>query len=786
MNQPKESPLVSIIVRTKDRTKLLKRALQSIFAQTHRPIEVVLVNDGGCDLDIDEIKAILGDVSLNYIKLEKNMGRAHAGNVGIENARGEYIGFLDDDDELLPEHLSCLIPVIQTNSYKIAYSDALFVYKEYNQKNEQYEVIKKEPSFSEDFDYDLLIFENYIPLMCLLFDKGVFLDFNRFDNTFELYEDWDLLIRLGERYPFYHLKKITAYYNQWSIEEQISQRNLDVNFLKKSYIKVLTKHADKITIERIHNYMFQHVKIRQLLKEYDEKTIDSVNRIKFLQSLLKEKDEHIFNLERILLERDELIHAMKSTKGWRLLEKYRRLRNSIFNLNDDRLRERLIFKAIKVLKDQGLRTFISKANKKLLFNKTIKKSLRPIKYEPSKLSYLDAIQRPIKTKISIIIPTKNAGDEFEFTLRRISQQEGIENKEIIIMDSGSKDNTLDLARLYSSNIFEIHPDEFSHSQTRNIAAEKAKGGILVFTVQDALPIGNKWLYKLVSPIEESNISAVSTLQIPRSDADLFASWSYWSHYVQFLNRKNDSIYNNSMYKHFDELDIMIKRAFIGLDNVCLAIRKDVFDSYKFRGEYAEDLELGYRLIKDGHSLLFQTSNAVIHSHNRAPLYYLKRSYLDKISLTNILNLDRKDIPSEKIFEVIHHLYCVIKSALQSLSLQKSPMREPQLILDLLMRELLNRINRFDPSWQYIRGEEQLDEFLSIFKPIYHDNLTKELVQIFINYLQSLREYLRIYPSMDEIKDSFFICIYKILANIAGDYLGSMTQEDIQHLDYVRV
>jgi len=59
------NPLVSIIIRTKDRPKLLKRALQSIAEQTYRPIEVVLVNDGGCDLDINELTGILKDVALN-------------------------------------------------------------------------------------------------------------------------------------------------------------------------------------------------------------------------------------------------------------------------------------------------------------------------------------------------------------------------------------------------------------------------------------------------------------------------------------------------------------------------------------------------------------------------------------------------------------------------------------------------------------------------------------------------------------------------------------------------
>ncbi|MFA4919550.1 MAG: glycosyltransferase [Thermodesulfovibrionales bacterium] len=59
------NPLVSIVVRTKDRPKLLKRALQSIAEQTYRPMEVVLVNDGGCDLNINELTGILKDVALN-------------------------------------------------------------------------------------------------------------------------------------------------------------------------------------------------------------------------------------------------------------------------------------------------------------------------------------------------------------------------------------------------------------------------------------------------------------------------------------------------------------------------------------------------------------------------------------------------------------------------------------------------------------------------------------------------------------------------------------------------
>jgi glycosyltransferase involved in cell wall biosynthesis len=166
------NPLVSIIVRTKDRPELLKSALKSISAQIYKPIEVVLVNDGGCYLDTEELNSILRDVSLNYIRLEKNVGRAHAGNTGTMHAKGHYIGFLDDDDEFYPEHVSTLVDFLEHSGYKVAYTDALLVHKETDTKTQEKGTnIKQELLYSNDFNYATLIFENYIPFMCLLFRR---------------------------------------------------------------------------------------------------------------------------------------------------------------------------------------------------------------------------------------------------------------------------------------------------------------------------------------------------------------------------------------------------------------------------------------------------------------------------------------------------------------------------------------------------------------------------------------------------------------------------------------
>ena len=93
-----EWPLVSVIVRTKDRPELLQDALKSIASQTYQSIEAVLVNDGGCEVDQGEAEAILGEIPLSYVKNETSLGRGAALNIGLEKSKGVYVAFLDDDD----------------------------------------------------------------------------------------------------------------------------------------------------------------------------------------------------------------------------------------------------------------------------------------------------------------------------------------------------------------------------------------------------------------------------------------------------------------------------------------------------------------------------------------------------------------------------------------------------------------------------------------------------------------------------------------------------------------
>lgn len=356
--------LVSIIVRTKDRPDLLKRALKSIFSQTHRPLEVVLVNDGGCKLPEEELRQSLGDVSLRYIRLKQNKGRAYAGNVGIENAKGDYVGFLDDDDELYPDHVDTLVVYLDNSEVKIAYTDSLMVYQECDSQTQEKKTVKKELAYSRDFDYSILIFENYIPFMCLLFDRQVLINSGGLDTEFEVYEDYDLLIRLGEKYPFHHIKKTTAHYNLWDNTSQIAQMRDNERFQKESYLRLFSKHIEKFTPERIFHYRAKKYteitdrdyKITSIEAELEGKSIHIGN----LDTFIKEKDTYINNLSDVIKGKDQYIASVVSqlediqhlkaelntiynSHGWKILKFFYRIRDKI--LPPDTIR-RSVFKRL--------------------------------------------------------------------------------------------------------------------------------------------------------------------------------------------------------------------------------------------------------------------------------------------------------------------------------------------------------------------------------------------------------------------------------------------------------
>ena len=109
------TPFVSAVIPTRNRSELVERAVRSALAQTHSAMEVVVVIDGP-DSQTEAVLAAIEDPRLYVIKLGQSVGGAEARNAGVHAAKGEWIAFLDDDDEWLPEKIEKQLAVAAASS----------------------------------------------------------------------------------------------------------------------------------------------------------------------------------------------------------------------------------------------------------------------------------------------------------------------------------------------------------------------------------------------------------------------------------------------------------------------------------------------------------------------------------------------------------------------------------------------------------------------------------------------------------------------------------------------
>ena len=115
---------------------------------------------------------------------------------------------------------------------------------------------------------------------------------------------------------------------------------------------------------------------------------------------------------------------------------------------------------------------------------------------------------------SIIILTKNAGENFKQLLEHIFSQKFDDQYQVLVIDSGSTDDTVNTAKEFPVQITKIKPEEFHHGRTRNLGAQLSSGSILVYITQDALPVNNDWLQKLAANFKDPNVAMVCGRQLP--------------------------------------------------------------------------------------------------------------------------------------------------------------------------------------------------------------------------------------------------------------------------------
>lgn len=261
--------------------------------------------------------------------------------------------------------------------------------------------------------------------------------------------------------------------------------------------------------------------------------------------------------------------------------------------------------------------------------------------------------------ISVIIPSYNGKKDFIRLIPRLKNQKRVNLQEIICIDSGSQDGTPEYAKEEGCTVYSITKEEFSHSYARNLGASKAHSKYILFMTQDALPEDELWLCKMVQPLIQGVAVAASCRQIPREDCDLYGKASGQLHAEYMLFPYGDRIL--SMPASWDSNNI---RKNAQLDDVACIINRHVFSLFKYRGDYAEDLDMGIRLIQSGYHLALMNSAKVIHSHKRPAYYHLRRAIVDNAILNHMLGIPMNDWEADIIINKSITAYLLTQTYIQ--------------------------------------------------------------------------------------------------------------------------
>ena len=258
------------------------------------------------------------------------------------------------------------------------------------------------------------------------------------------------------------------------------------------------------------------------------------------------------------------------------------------------------------------------------------------------------------SNISLVIPTKNAGPSFRQTLEAIYAQEIPSSLEVIVVDSGSTDETLAICQDFALTLLTIPPDTFSHSGTRNEAIRHAHGDIIVLIVQDALPVGTSWLRALISPLErDPRVAGAYSRQVPRPDADLYTRrmFSIWG-----MSSTRPAIREITDRAAYEQMSWGEKSHLCAFSNISSAIRASVWRETPFPPvEYAEDLAWAKMVLESGYRLVYVPTSTVIHSHHhRSWMDKLRRAYIDGKTVPQIFDA-AIPFPGDQALEVVVRL-----------------------------------------------------------------------------------------------------------------------------------
>jgi glycosyltransferase involved in cell wall biosynthesis len=269
--------LISVIIPTYKRPfTMLKRAIDSVINQSYSNLEIIIVDDSpNCDINRKEVESkinMIHDNRVKYIQHDYNKGACEARNTGIRNAKGEYLAFLDDDDEWLPNKLELQIMKFTDQQVGLVYCDSYSIFIKDSDNQSKYIRANR----VNGWVYEKLIFENFIgSTSFVLIRSKVFDTCGLFNANMKSAQDYEMWLRISKKYKvdYVDIPLVNYYIHEGErITTNIDYKIAGLESLNEINMDYLSRHPKALSIRRLkivpyYNIKFGHKKA--LLKWFE-------------------------------------------------------------------------------------------------------------------------------------------------------------------------------------------------------------------------------------------------------------------------------------------------------------------------------------------------------------------------------------------------------------------------------------------------------------------------------------------------------------------------------------
>ncbi len=234
-------------------------------------------------------------------------------------------------------------------------------------------------------------------------------------------------------------------------------------------------------------------------------------------------------------------------------------------------------------------------------------------------------------RCSIVIPTKNAMKTVRTVLTAVFEQEYAEGYEVLVIDSGSEDGTLEAVDEYPARLLQIPPAEFNHGGTRNLGAAQTQGEFIAFLTHDAQPAGPHWLSALMLPFDtDPSVAGCFGPHRPYPGCDPIDARNLVRHFANFGA-------NVSIVRITSEDDYRARQgSYDFFSNNNSALRRSVWTRYPFPiADMSEDQRWAQTILRAGYAKAYAPDAVVFHSHSYSAREWFRRWYDEFVSYRDL-------------------------------------------------------------------------------------------------------------------------------------------------------